>query len=36
MGYYQKKKDKLSKKSCKRYQNLFEKEKTKKRQYAHE
>ena len=30
------KKEKLSKKACERYQNLFEEEKEKKCQYSHE
>ena len=33
-NYYQKNKEKLSKKACERYQNLSEEEKDKKRQYA--
>ena len=33
-GYYQKTKERLSKKACERYQNLSEQEKEKKSQYA--
>ena len=35
-GYYQKNKEKLSKKVRERYQNLSEEEKEKKRQYGRE
>ena len=35
-NYYKKKTKKLQKEACKRYQNLSEEEKGKKRQYIHE